>query len=283
MTYIEGRNLFRSQLKVFFGINEIDFYYKVILKSFFKIEPTAISLDPETVFLPAKVKIIKAVLQRLLNEEPLQYILGTTSFRTLELQVTPDVLIPRPETEELVKWVLEDYKSINHKHEVIDMGTGSGCIAISLAKEQPLFNVTALDISSKALEIAKSNAIENKTIINFIKADITALSSEIFPVNVIISNPPYIHPREKKEMKNNVLNNEPSIALFVPEKDPLLFYRCILEYAQKNLVPDGVIYFEINPYFLSEMKNLILSTTNYSIEERKDIFGKVRMLRLQRQ
>ena len=281
MTYIEGRNLFRSQLKVFFEINEIDFYYKVILKSFFKIEPTAISLYPETVFLPAKVKIIKVVLQRLLNEEPLQYILGTTSFRSLELLVTPVVLIPRPETEELVEWVLEDYKSINHKHVVIDMGTGSGCIAISLAKEQPFFNVTALDISSKALEIAKSNAIKNKTIINFIQADITALSTEIFPVNVIISNPPYIHPREKKEMKNNVINNEPSIALFVPEEDPLLFYRCILEYAQKNLLPDGVIYFEINPYFLTEMKNLILSITNYSIEERKDIFGKVRMLRLQ--
>ena len=281
MTYIEGRNLFRSQLKVFFEIKEIDFYYKIILKSFFKIEPTSLALEPKTLFLPAKVKIIKAVLQRLLNEEPLQYILGTTSFRSLELLVTPAVLIPRPETEELVEWVLEDYKSINFEHVVIDMGTGSGCIAISLAKEQPFFNVTALDISSKALEIAKSNAIENKTIINFLQADITVLSSEIFPVNVIVSNPPYIHPREKKEMKNNVLNNEPPIALFVPEEDPLLFYRCILEYAQKNLLPDGVIYFEINPYFLSEMKNLILSITNYSIEERKDIFGKVRMLRLQ--
>ena len=102
-----------------------------------------------------------------------------------------------------------------------------------------------------------------------------------YKFDVIVSNPPYIHPREKKEMKNNVLNNEPPIALFVPEEDPLLFYRCILEYAQKNLLSDGVVYFEINPYFLSEMKNLILSTTNYSIEERKDIFGKVRMLRLQ--
>ena len=159
MTYIEGRNLFRSQLKVFFEIKEIDFYYKMILKSFFKIEPTSLALEPKTLFLPAKVKIIKAVLQRLLNEEPLQYILGSTSFRSLELLVTPAVLIPRPETEELVEWVLEDYKSINFEHVVIDMGTGSGCIAISLTKEQPFFNVTALDISSKALEIAKSNAI----------------------------------------------------------------------------------------------------------------------------
>ena len=281
MTYIEGRNLFRSKLKVLFEISEIDFYYKAILKYFFEIEPTILALDPETIFSPTKVKIIKVVLQRFLNEEPLQYILGTTSFRSLELQVTPVVLIPRPETEELVEWVLEDYKSINQKHLVIDIGTGSGCIAISLAKEQSFFNVTALDISSKALEIAKSNAIKNKTIINFIQGDITALSTEFFPVNVIVSNPPYIHPREKKEMKNNVLNNEPPIALFVPEEDPLLFYRCILEYAQKNLLSDGVVYFEINPYFLSEMKNLILSTTNYSIEERKDIFGKVRMLRLQ--
>ena len=217
MTYIEGRNLFRSQLKILFEINEIDFYYKAILKSFFKIESTTISLEPDTVFLPSKVKIIKVVLQRLLNEEPLQYILGTTSFRSLELQVTPDVLIPRPETEELVEWILEDYKSINHKHMVIDLGTGSGCIAISLAKEQPFFNLTALDICSKALETAKSNAIKNKAIINFIQDDITALTNKIFPVNVIVSNPPYIHPREKKEMKNNVLNNEPTIALFVPE------------------------------------------------------------------
>ena len=112
MTYIEGRDLFRSQLKVFFEINEIDFYYKMILKFFFKIEPTTLALEPKTLFLPAKVKIIKAVLKRLLNEEPLQYILGTTSFRSIELQVTPAVLIPRPETEELVEWILEDYKSI---------------------------------------------------------------------------------------------------------------------------------------------------------------------------
>ena len=134
MTYIEGRNLFRSKLKVLFEISEIDFYYKAILKYFFEIEPTILALDPETIFSPTKVKIIKVVLQRLLNEEPLQYILGTTSFRSLELQVTPVVLIPRPETEELVEWVLEDYKSINQKHLVIDIGTGSGCIAISLAK-----------------------------------------------------------------------------------------------------------------------------------------------------
>ena len=112
MTYIEGRDLFRSQLKVFFEINEIDFYYKMILKFFFKIEPTTLALEPKTLFLPAKLKIIKAVLKRLLNEEPLQYILGTTSFRSIELQVTPAVLIPRPETEELVEWILEDYKSI---------------------------------------------------------------------------------------------------------------------------------------------------------------------------
>lgn len=281
MTYIEGRDLFRSQLKVFFEINEIDFYYKMILKFFFKIEPTTLALEPKTLFLPAKVKIIKAVLKRLLNEEPLQYVLGTTSFRSLELQVTPAVLIPRPETEELVEWILEDYKSIEHKHVVIDIGTGSGCIAISLAKDQPFFNVSALDISSKALEIAKSNAIKNKTVINFLQADITVLSTEIFPIDIIVSNPPYIHPREKKEIKNNVLNNEPHIALFVPEEDPLLFYRRILEYAQKNLLPDGVVYFEINPYFIIEMKNLIFSITNYSIEERKDKFGKVRMLRLQ--
>ena len=224
---------------------------------------------------------IKQIVRDLKTQKPLQYILGEVEFYGMKFQVNEHTLIPRPETEELVEWVLEDYKSINFEHVVIDMGTGSGCIAISLAMEQPFFNVTALDISSKALEIAKSNAIENKTIINFLQADITVLSSEIFPVNVIVSNPPYIHPREKKEMKNNVLNNEPPIALFVPEEDPLLFYRCILEYAQKNLLPDGVIYFEINPYFLSEMKNLILSITNYSIEERKDIFGKVRMLRLQ--
>tara|TARA_B110000285_G_scaffold235205_1_gene315550 strand:+ start:1973 stop:2845 length:873 start_codon:yes stop_codon:yes gene_type:complete len=281
MTYTEGRTLYRSQLKILFNVNEVDFYYKAILKSSFNIEPTALALDPETLFSQAEQEFVYVALQRLLKEEPLQYILGTISFRSIELQVTPAVLIPRPETEELVAWILEDHKLIAHKQKVIDFGTGSGCVAISLAIEQPFFEVTALDIISEAIDLAKSNAQKNKAVVNFIQGDITSLNTLNFPINIIVSNPPYIPPSEKKEMKNNVLNNEPHLALFVPEDDPLLFYKCILEYAQKSLLPKGFVYFEINPYFLSEMKNLILSTTNYSIKERKDIFGKVRMLRLQ--
>ncbi|MDC6469070.1 peptide chain release factor N(5)-glutamine methyltransferase [Flavobacteriaceae bacterium] len=282
MTYSEGRNIFREKLKSLFEVNEIDFYFKTVLQSIFNIEQTALALSPTKLFNENQKRELEKVLKQLLQEQPLQYIIGKAYFRSLTLTVNSSVLIPRPETEELVNWVLEDHQNLEEKQTLIDFGTGSGCIAIALAKEQPSFEVTAIDFYSSVLNLAKQNAIKNKTSVSFLQHDILQLNTLKLNVDIIVSNPPYIPPSEQREMKPNVLNYEPHLALFVPENDPLIFYRSILEYGLLYLVSDGLIYFEINPRFLSEMKSLILSYKVYSILERKDIFGKLRMLRVQK-
>lgn len=282
MTYSEGRNIFREKLKSLFEVNEIDFYFKTVLQSIFNIEQTALALSPTKLFNENQKRELEKVLKQLLQEQPLQYIIGEAYFRSLTLTVNSSVLIPRPETEELVNWVLEDHQNLEEKQTLIDFGTGSGCIAIALAKEQPSFEVTAIDFYSSVLDLAKQNAIKNKTSVSFLQHDILQLNTLKLNVDIIVSNPPYIPPSEQREMKPNVLNYEPHLALFVPENDPLIFYRSILEYGLLYLVSDGLIYFEINPRFLSELKSLILSFKVYSILERKDIFGKLRMLRVQK-
>jgi release factor glutamine methyltransferase len=282
MTYSEGRNIFREKLKSLFEVNEIDFYFKTVLQSIFNIEQTALALSPTKLFNENQKRELEKVLKQLLQEQPLQYIIGKAYFRSLTLTVNSSVLIPRPETEELVNWVLEDHQNLEEKQTLIDFGTGSGCIAIALAKEQPSFEVTAIDFYSSVLNLAKQNAIKNKTSVSFLQHDILQLNTLKLNVDIIVSNPPYIPPSEQREMKPNVLNYEPHLALFVPENDPLIFYRSILEYGLLYLVSEGLIYFEINPRFLSEMKSLILSFKVYSILERKDIFGKLRMLRVQK-
>jgi len=282
MTYSEGRNIFREKLKSLFEVNEIDFYFKTVLQSIFNIEQTALALSPTKLFNENQKRELEKVLKQLLQEQPLQYIISKAYFRSLTLTVNSSVLIPRPETEELVNWVLEDHQNLEEKQTLIDFGTGSGCIAIALAKEQPSFEVTAIDFYSSVLNLAKQNAIKNKTSVSFLQHDILQLNTLKLNVDIIVSNPPYIPPSEQREMKPNVLNYEPHLALFVPENDPLIFYRSILEYGLLYLVSDGLIYFEINPRFLSEMKSLILSFKVYSILERKDIFGKLRMLRVQK-
>lgn len=282
MTYSEGRNIFREKLKSLFEVNEIDFYFKTVLQSIFNIEQTALALSPTKLFNENQKRELEKVLKQLLQEQPLQYIIGKAYFRSLTLTVNSSVLIPRPETEELVNWVLEDHQNLEEKQTLIDFGTGSGCIAIALAKEQPSFEVTAIDFYSSVLNLAIQNAIKNKTSVSFLQHDILQLNTLKLNVDIIVSNPPYIPPSEQREMKPNVLNYEPHLALFVPENDPLIFYRSILEYGLLYLVSDGLIYFEINPRFLSEMKSLILSFKVYSILERKDIFGKLRMLRVQK-
>ncbi|MGY8922975.1 MAG: peptide chain release factor N(5)-glutamine methyltransferase [Flavobacteriales bacterium] len=282
MTYIEGRTIFRNELISLLDINEIDFYFKAILHSLFNIESALLALEPHTKFSEDEKQRLKEALQYLLKEKPLQYVLGKTYFREMIINVNSDVLIPRPETEELVSWVLEDHKELKQKQSLIDFGTGSGCISIALAKEQSNFEIKAIDLVDEVLEIAIQNADNNKVSITFIKQDILKLDNFDVKANVVVSNPPYIPPSEKTKMKSNVLNYEPHLALFVPENDPLIFYRSILEYALVHLFSGGFIYFEINPRFLSEMKSLILSFNIYSFEKREDIFGKVRMLRVQK-
>jgi release factor glutamine methyltransferase len=282
MKLIEARNQFRTNLKGLHTVAECDYYFKMILSSLLDIDPISIALEPNLNLQSSQQSKLKSVLEDLLTEKPLQYILGEVPFRKLNLKVNSSVLIPRPETEELVGWILEDYTKLNHKVELIDLGTGSGCIALSLKKEQSFFSVYALDIDQPILDLVQQNAEENKLEINCIKGDINDLHRLKLKVEVIVSNPPYITPKEKEEIKNKVLNFEPYQALFVPQDNPLLYYQKILEYAEESLQSKGRIYFEINPLFESEMEALIFSFDSYTITKRLDIFGKIRMLRLEK-
>ena len=281
MTLMEGKNFFLKNLENIYNDKEITYYYKLILREVFKRKELQLALDPKSSLKKSELTFLKRAVKNLLVQKPIQYIIGKAFFRSLTLKVNENVLIPRPETEELVDWVIEDFRNISPKKNIIDIGTGSGCIAISLAKELKRNIVYALDNDDAILELAKQNAKKNNVQINFLKKDINFLNSLNLKIDVVVSNPPYVLNKEKKNMKLNVLNHEPHKAIFVNDEDPLKFYRLILDYAKLNLKKSGLIYFEINPLLIRHLKRLI-SAYNFKIKQRIDIFGKVRMLCLQK-
>jgi len=222
-------------------------------------------------------KKIVSIVFRLKNNEPIQYIIGETEFCGLKLKVSPAVLIPRPETEELVDWIVRS--RLPEECSVLDIGTGSGCIALAIKNQIKKAEVSGIDISGEAIEIARQNALENGLEVNFSKADIfdfSTVNSEKY--DVIVSNPPYIRENEKAQMHSNVLNYEPEIALFVPDTDPLKFYSVIAGFAKNNLRENGRLFFEINENLGIEMTDLLRNHGFIQIEVRKDINGKSRML-----
>lgn len=282
MKLTEAKKFFELKLHDQYSQGELNFYFKYILRDCFNVFPVQLALNPSLELNNKDVKILKDIISQLLKEKPLQYILGKASFRSLVLKVNKNVLIPRPETEELVGWIIEDHSHIkNKKMTVLDVGTGSGCIAIALAKEQDLFNVHAFDREKVILDLAKENAELNNLKINFFKCDIQEIKSINLNYDIIVSNPPYILPSEKNLMKKNVLDFEPHNALFVPQKDPLIHYRSIIEFSKTNLNINGFLYLEINPNLNRELIDMI-DNKCFIISERKDIFGKDRMLRIQR-
>jgi len=281
MTLREGQEHFKDGLGGFFQSSEIDFYYKTLLKDGLNRDPIQLSIEPWVELTSEEEFFVKESLSKLIAHQPLQYVLGKTHFRDLTLKVDKRVLIPRPETEEMVDWVLEDFKKLNQKLRLIDMGTGSGCIGIALAKAQPYFSVFALDKDVDILDLTAENAKLNGVQIKCIEQDMNQMNTLKLKIDVIVSNPPYVMLSEQNQMKSNVLDYEPHQAIFISNKDPLLFYRLILEFAADNLKPKGFIYFEINPLLLKELKDLIISFS-YIVFERLDIFKKVRMLRLQK-
>ena len=222
---------------------------------------------------------IKNIVDELKQYKPIQYIIKETEFYNCRISVSEDVLIPRPETEELVDWIIQDLK--NEKIEILDIGTGSGCIAIALAKNLSSSRVTAIDISPNAIEIAKSNAIANKVEIKFQEVDLFDIQKElqVTKFDVIVSNPPYVRECEKTMMKPNVLNWEPQISLFVPDDNPLLFYNFIIQLATTSLKSKGQIFLEINENYPEEVKEVLIINDFSSIEIRKDISGKFRMIK----
>lgn len=225
--------------------------------------------------------VLYEISRRLQNQEPIQYIIGKETFCGMPFVVNRHVLIPRPETQDLVEWIAEEDQQTN-PCRLLDMGTGSGCIAISLAKKLPHVQVEAWDISGEALQVARQNALNNQVKVDFHQQDILSASPGIAEWNVIVSNPPYITNKEKAEMEANVLNWEPHTALFVPDHDPLLFYRRIAQLGMNMLVNGGALYFEINRAYGTETIAMLQALGYENIIIRKDRFNNERMIKATR-
>ncbi|CAL2104763.1 Release factor glutamine methyltransferase [Tenacibaculum sp. 190524A02b] len=270
------RRYFNLQLSEIYPQTEIDTFFFYLIEEYLGLQRIDYSLQPNFEIPENKQILFNTAIERLLKEEPIQYILGKTEFYGLPFKVTTDTLIPRPETEELVEWILKD--TIENAN-MLDIGTGTGCIPISLKKHLPKATVSAIDISYKALEVAKQNAKINNTSIQFIESDILKVNNLPNTFDVIVSNPPYVRNLEKTEIKNNVLNNEPHLALFVEDKNPLIFYKKIADLATKHLKKGGFLFFEINQYLGKETVEMLAIKGFKHIELKKDLFGNDRMIK----
>ena len=227
------------------------------------------------------LKALFQIASEIQSGRPIQYILGEAEFYGLKFYVNPDVLIPRPETEELVYIIIEKIKGSSSRYTtLLDIGTGSGCIPVAIKKNLPNVNVSALDVSVPALEVAKGNAKLNSVAVNFISANILTYDTEQV-YDIIVSNPPYIKEDEKASMHLNVLSHEPHLALFVTNEDPLVFYKAIADFSQKQLSKDGFLFFEINEFLGNEMVEMLSSKGFRDVKIIKDMQGKDRMISCQ--
>jgi len=285
MTFIEAERKFIDGLSLIYGPEEAKSLSWLSISFVCKLERAKyLSIKQEEIHSKDAEQLFK-IHEQLIQGKPLQYILGETEFYDLTFKVNPNVLIPRPETEELVDWALITSRIINGETEVLkilDIGTGSGCIPISIKKYIPLADITALDISELALSTARQNADLNQAEINLIHDDILNPSNlELINTNydIILSNPPYVTDSEKDQMLDNVLKHEPHNALFVPNNDPLLFYRAIADFALDHLKINGFLFLEINEKFGRETVYLLNEKGFKEIELRQDMSGKDRMIR----
>lgn len=281
MTYDE---LWRSLL-LRYDRGEARAVARFVLETAFGLTQTEIVCGATEQLPAAQQQRLADMQQRLLAGEPVQYVAGIADFGPHQYVVRPGVLIPRPETYELCQWVVDDDRrqEADATRSVLDIGTGSGCIACTLAAEIPHSQVTAWDISDEALLIAAENAKRSNVHVSFEKVDVLTLHPSPFTLHpspitydIIVSNPPYICRQEAVQMEQHVLEHEPALALFVPDDDPLLFYRAIARYAAQSLKPDGSLFFEINPLYVNEMQQMLREEGFSYIEVRNDQFGKQR-------
>ena len=275
---------FSEQLSTIYDANEVNSLCMMVLENVVDISSAKIKAFPETEISTPDSERITNILTRLATGEPIQYILGYTEFYGLTFKVNPSVLIPRPETEELVDWVISSVGSSELAvGKFLDIGTGSGCIPISLKKKNlPGAEISAIDISPKALQTAKENAELNEVDINFIQEDIlNPIHHSLLTTHysLIISNPPYVTLEDKKLMHTNVTDFEPHTALFVPEDDPLIFYKAIVNFASVHLEKDGLLFLEINETYGKQIVELLSNNEFINIELRKDMSGKDRMIK----
>lgn len=279
---------FHDALDELYGAQEAEAITLMVLSEITGMSKAKIKAFPEARVPFEALQKLSAIVTELKTGKPLQYILGSTEFYGLPFLVSPAVLIPRPETEELVDWVLsvcrDQVTFSNQALSILDIGTGSGCIAISLKKNLPAAEVSALDVSAEALKVARQNAVVNDVDVSFMQRDILQadLSQTVGNYTIIISNPPYVTLTDKAAMHTNVTDFEPHTALFVPQDDPLLFYRTIADYALQNLVANGVLFFEINEAFGQKTVELLADKGFNNIELRKDLSGRDRMIKANR-
>lgn len=274
---------FEQQLSTLYDAEEARRFFELLLEAYEYKKRIDLVLTPDIITM--QPERWQAALEALQRFEPIQYIIGTTFFYDLPFEVTPATLIPRPETEELVAWILYDFPNTNGA--ILDIGTGSGCIPIAIAKNCPQASVKAIDVAADALAVAQRNAQRNAVNVQFIQEnalDSTAMedrfNNQFF--ESIVSNPPYVRKLEKHEIQPNVLEHEPHLALFVDDEDALLFYRHIGQFALNHLKKGGKLYFEINQYLGAETKQLMEQLGFSSVTLRKDLFGNDRMLRCER-
>lgn len=281
MTLGEMQKTYRDGLLKIYDEGEARAISRLVFETVLQLNPTALSFERFRILTQPQQQQLEDILKRLLTHEPAQYILGEAHFMGLALKVSPAVLIPRPETEELVSWILETAGK-ESTARILDIGTGSGCIPVALALKLKRASLTALDISEDALKVAAENARLQNVKLDLRQMDILKESPAVGSFDVIVSNPPYITDAEKNQMAANVLAHEPHLALFVEGNDAILFYRVIAEKAIKVLTPGGYLFYELNPETADEVLVLFATGSWQHAEIRKDLSGKKRMLRVQK-
>ncbi|WGH76155.1 peptide chain release factor N(5)-glutamine methyltransferase [Tenacibaculum tangerinum] len=286
------KSYFSEQLATVYPKTEIDTFFFLLIEEYLGLQRIDVALQPTMELSTDKKTLLDKALEQLKKEEPIQYILGKTEFFGLPFNVTTNTLIPRPETEELVEWILDSITK-NKENEVItnnreksgkkitilDIGTGTGCIPISLKKNLPNASVHAIDVSKEALIVAKQNAILNNVDVSFVQQDILTTEKLSGNFDIIVSNPPYVRELEKIAIKKNVLENEPHLALFVENDAPLVFYEKIADLAKVHMKERGMLFFEINQYLGKETVRMLQNKGFKQIELRKDLFGNNRMIK----
>ncbi len=277
----EIKTIFHQELDAIYPKEEVDAFFYRLIEHYLQLERFVLVMHPNYIITKEEEQPLFEALSGLKLEKPLQYITGMAYFMDLELKVNAHVLIPRPETEELVAWIISNYQvEQNRALNILDIGTGSGCIAIALAKNLPNAKVYALDVSTKALEVVHQNATLNNVDVTLVQKDILNPKLDLeLKFDIIVSNPPYVRELEKEKIKENVKAYEPSLALFVPDEDALLFYRAIVAFAKKHFSEMGSLHLEINQYLGKETKALLEAHNFLEIELRKDLFGNDRMLK----
>uniref|UniRef100_UPI00404AA2D0 peptide chain release factor N(5)-glutamine methyltransferase n=1 Tax=Flavobacterium sp. TaxID=239 RepID=UPI00404AA2D0 len=284
----ELKTYFLDELIAIHGKEEVESFFFILTEYLHDLKRIDLALNPNFEISDADVQKWQTIILDLKTEKPIQYITGEAWFYGLQFEVNEHTLIPRPETEELVEWIIsnQQIKKITNQPKILDIGTGTGCIPISLKKNIAQAEVFAIDVSEKALEIAKKNAVENNTEVNFILQNILEIE-KLSIINyqlptkfdIIISNPPYVRNLEKKEISKNVLAYEPHLALFVEDNDALLFYRKIAQLAKESLTENGQLFFEINQYLGKETVLLLEQLGFKNIELKKDFKGNDRMIK----